>query len=236
MRSERFDEAEETFLEALEIAQRLDHPTSIVKVRGSLGMARAGLGHLDQGIEDLRAALALARRNGLDDVEGPTRMALEEALARRGDESGRREADAGAGASAAEDPMTLATRFAEDGIRACRDGSPASGRVALEKAVAIFGRLESKPNLVQVLGYLGMAQQAQGDVEACMQTYMKHLHVCAQLDDFRTAGPSIVNISDILIRLGQPGHARPLLEIGLSKIEDESVLRELSERLDRLAK
>jgi tetratricopeptide (TPR) repeat protein len=231
MMSGDFDGAERAFSEAVDLARKVDHPGSEVKALGSRGEARLQLGRIAEAIQDLEAALRIARRDVLVQEEGPTLTKLAEALVRAGrmPEAQKTFAERTKLALASGDPVALAIARANEGITYCEAGQPAAAREALEAAVGIFGRLGLQAELLRTLAYLGLAQQADGDAKACMRTYSEHLKRCAAARDFSTAGSTYINMAQILVRSGRRAEGHKLVKQGLKTVNDPTVRRILAE-------
>jgi tetratricopeptide (TPR) repeat protein len=233
-----FAGAEDAFSDALKLARQIDHPPSIVKTLGSRGKARLELGRIEEAIRDLEAALRITRQQRLVDDEGPTLGMLADALARSGRTAEAQKFLAARTklAEAAGDPIAVAFARANEGITYCESGDPAAGRIALEEAAAEFKALGLEAELARTLAYLGTAQQAVGDAQACMETYFAHLKLCASLGDFSTAGSTFGNMAQILFAAGMRTEARHIVRQGLDTVRDPAIRQQLSRTLASFGK
>jgi tetratricopeptide (TPR) repeat protein len=213
--------AERHFTELLEIAQRIDHPPSIAKAYGSLGLVESQMGHSERAIANLNEALAVARRSHLVDEEGQTLANLAEAYATAGN---------GEQAIALHTEHRLFARRTGDrcgfalgtgnlGITYFEMGKLDEALQFLDVAADEFRALGMIPELGRALSYLAVVYQAKGDAQHCLQTYELHLELCRSIGDFSTAGSSYANLSEILYRNGRREEAIRLATEGYQQLQ-----------------
>ena len=211
----RLKEAEETALETLEVARASGDFAAEATALNALGVSLGGLGRVDEGLDSLRASLAIAKREGLENEEASAWINLADLLHL----SGR-----------TEDALELV----REGHAALSEAHPSS-REWLKLAVAEYtfhlGRwAESEAAIPASARRRGpralywrtcrlALQLGRGELEAAAPTLAELEREAAGSTEVQFVAPHAIQRAELARRRGDPDAARRAIDDGLDRIE-----------------